>query len=222
MAHCTLYTSRSRPLCQQVRLVLLATGQSCELRVIDPTRPPEALLEVVARPRLPLLMTAAGEIEMGAEAVVHWALAKTPDSSLWPDNNLCRQAISRLTQAFNGPFATALRGYHIQLAGKGRGIDHRGSLEVFLAQLEGRLAAGGYLVGDNETLADLALLPWVAALARLDTTWFGVASYPQLWVWLTRYRDDVRVRRAFAAPPLWCDGSDPAWLKIARDERAAS
>jgi glutathione S-transferase len=151
-------------------------------------------------------------------AIAQWACAHRPQLDLWPDIRVRQQSIENLVRIIDGPFAAALDGYRRASGARQNLVEGRDAqgwrfeAEIFLAQLEARLARMGYLVGDRETLADIAVLPFIQQFADLDRTWFDISPYRQLRAWLLRYRDNANWQQATRPVARWQVGAQPIYL----------
>jgi glutathione S-transferase len=208
MAIPILYSQPDSPHALRARLALLHVGLRCELREVDPAAPPLPL------PALPLLQLPSGRLLTHSIDILRWAAEWRPELGLWPESRVRRQAIDNLIQAVDGPFAEALDNYRQATS---RGLvrtprELRGDGEVFLAQLEARIARTGFLVGGSETLADLAVLPFVHHFAEVDRAWFDGSPYLALRSWLARHCQQPWWPQALARHPFWHPGADPVHL----------
>jgi glutathione S-transferase len=196
----------------RARLALLSARIHCELRNVDPTHYPTAV------DRVPLLQLPNGKLIDDSFAIMHWANARRAEQALWPAIRVRQQSIENLVRIIDGPFAEALQHYAAaQASGDPHVIRLRGDAEMVLAQLEARLARSGHLVGDQETLADLAVLPFVHLFAEIDRTWFDISPYRQLRVWLQQYHDNPAWQQTLRRAGLWRADSQPVYLQVAVD-----
>lgn len=207
MATPVLYSHAGCPHSLRARLAMLYAGLSCELREVDPDALPVAL------PALPLLQLPSGKLLDRSIDILRWVAGRRPELDLWPASRVRQQSIDNLILAADGPFADALRNYREAARSLVRTPrDFRTEAEIFLAQLEARIARTGYLVGGSETLADIAVLPFVHQFAEVDRGWFDGSPYLALRGWLNRYRDNPLWQQALAHVPLWQPGSEPVYL----------
>ncbi len=209
MAIPVLYSCAPEPHSLRARLALLCAGLRSELREVDPEHPPLAL------PALPLLQLPSGKLLHHSAAILRWAMERRPELGLWPESRVRQQSIDNLILANDGPFVQALSNYREAsrlLVRSPR--DFRTEAEIFLAQLEARLARTGHLVGDSESLADIAVLPFIHDFAEVDRDWFDSSPYLALRGWLNRYRHNPLWQQALQPAPLWQPGSEPCYLDI--------
>lgn len=207
MAIPVLYSCAPEPHSLRARLALLCAGLRSELREIDPDSPPVPL------PAVPLLQLPSGKLLDNSAAILRWAMERRPELGLWPDSRVRQQSIDNLILANDGPFAQALSNYREAARLLVRSPrDFRTEAEIFLAQLEARLARTGHLVGDSESLADIAILPFIHDFAEIDRDWFDSSPYLALRGWLNRYRNNPLWQQALQHVPRWYPGAEPRYL----------
>ena len=214
-----LYSSNSDPHSLRARLALLSSGLHCELREVDAAALPPAV------DKLPLLQLPNGKLIDDSFAIAQWACARRPQLNWWPSSRVRQQSIENLVRIIDGPFAAALGGYARAASStplsKGRDAQAwRFEAEIFLAQLEARLARRPYLVGDQETLADIAVLPFIYQFAEVDRTWFDVSPYRQLRLWLARYRERDQWQQALHPVSRWRADAQPVYLSAVGGRRS--
>lgn len=215
-AVCVLYSSSSDPHSMRARFALMLAGIHCELREVDPANLPTAVT------RIPLLQLPSGKLIDNSFAIAQWASARRPQLGLWPAVRVRQQSIENLVNIIDGPFASACILYAQAAAlGQPNTAKLRSDAEIFLAQMEARLARKPFLVGDEETLADIAVLPFIYSFAEVDRTWFDVSPYRQLRAWLGSYRDNREWQLTLRRSTRWRPESLPVFLD-ASSSRAAS
>lgn len=212
MTAAVLYSTTSCPHSARARLALLYARVRCELRDIDAPGAGSAV---------PSLQLPDGTRLDASLDIMRWAAARRPELQLWPDIPVRQQSIENLVRIIDGPFAEACELYRRSPQATGR-RDYRAEAEIFIAQLEARLARMAYLVGDRETLADLAILPFIHQFAEADRTWFDISPYRRLRAWLLGYRDNPFWQQALCAAPAWREGAEPVYLELPRDRRASA
>jgi glutathione S-transferase len=204
-----LYSNTSCPHSLRARLALLYARIHCELRDVALDDLPADVNAV------PLLQLPGGKLLDDSLSIMRWACARHPELGLWPDIRVRQQAIENLVRIIDGPFAEACGHYQTaQRVVRPGSRDFRAEAEIFLAQLEARLARMEYLVGDSETLADLAALPFVHQFAEVDRTWFDISPYRCLRSWLAGYRDNPAWQQALLPAPRWRPGAEPTYLGV--------
>jgi glutathione S-transferase len=81
--------------------------------------------------------------------------------------------------------------------------DCRQACEVYIQDLEQRLNSHEYLIDEKESMADIALLPFIRQFARVERQWYLQSPYPQLKRWLNQYLQSVMFTKVMAKYPLW-------------------
>lgn len=201
-----LYSSSHCAHSLRARLALLYARLRCEIREIDPLNPLPSVDE------LPLLQL-PGRLLANSRDIAHWAIGRRPELGLWPDNRVRQQSIDNLIDTIDNPFASASYYYQHAVSYPSRSREHyRTEAEIFLAQLEARIARMGFLVGAEETLADIAILPFVYLFADVDRTWFDGSPYLALRTWLDRYAHNPLWQQCLEPVPLWHPGDEPFYL----------
>lgn len=73
----------------------------------------------------------------------------------------------------------------------------------FVEKLETRLRDKTYLFGENRTLADIAIFPFVRQFRIADKAWFDAAKIPNVQTWLTGLAEAKLFRSVMNKYPLW-------------------
>jgi glutathione S-transferase len=214
-AVCVLYSSFTDPHSMRARFALLMARIHCELREVDAVALPTAVAS------LPLLQLPSGKLIDDSFAIAQWASARRPQLELWPNVRVRQQSIENLVRIIDGPFIDACKLYASAVAAKHpNAMNRRSDAEIFLAQLEARLARKPFLVGDEETLADVAVLPFIHFFAEIDRTWFDISPYRQLRAWLASYRDNPDWQQTLHCGSRWRPDALPVFLEANSTRRA--
>ena len=86
-------------------------------------------------------------------------------------------------------------------------IDYRDKAEKFLEQLEKLLTENRFLLGENISLADVSIFPFIRQFAGVDPTWFGNSKYERLAFWLHSFIKSDLFLTSMAKYPIWEAGS---------------
>ena len=164
---------------------------------------PDAFLATSPKGTVPVLDTGDGMIDESLD-VMRWALAQS-DPQNWlkmPD-----AGFELITKA-DGPFKAALDRYkyHVRhMDGTREAAQAEGA--TFLWTLDAMLEGQDWLYG-TQSLADMAILPFVRQFANTDPAWFDAQDWQNLRRWL----DTFTASDAFAAVmhkyPPWQAGED--------------
>ncbi len=87
-------------------------------------------------------------------------------------------------------------------------LEYRQQGEVFLQALEHLLARNRYLLGDNISVADIGIMPFVRQFAHVNREVFYRLPYPNLQQWLGRWLEHPAFLRIMIKYPPWQEGDD--------------
>jgi glutathione S-transferase len=82
-------------------------------------------------------------------------------------------------------------------------IECRQACEVFIQELENRLMQSAFLMSEQESLADIALVPFIRQFAKVERQWYLQAPYPRVRQWLNRYLQSTMFTNVMAKHDLW-------------------
>jgi len=168
----------------RARLGLSYANITCELREVSLKDKPQAMITLSPKATVPILQLADGRVIDESYDIITWAIGQN-DPDGW------RAFLSQSAALINtndGPFKLALDKYKYA----SRFTEHppqtyRAEGEIFLKELEKILQEQPFLLGQKQTIADIALLPFIRQFAHVDRLWFFAAPYPHVQNWLTRY-----------------------------------
>ncbi|TWX65098.1 glutathione S-transferase [Colwellia sp. C1TZA3] len=81
----------------------------------------------------------------------------------------------------------------------------RAACEYYIQLLESRLSQHDYLFSRRESLADIALLPFIRQFARIERQWYLQSPYPKLKNWLNRYLQSPMFTKVMVKHRLWLE-----------------
>ncbi len=181
-----LYSFRRCPYAMRARMALAYSGISVELREVVLRDMPATLLHCSPKGTVPVLVLESGHVIEESLDIMNWALAiRDPDHWLPVDAAAQCADIRGLVDSNDRSFKPQLDRYKYAVRYPEQpAAAYRSAGERFLQQLERRLAATAWLCGDQLTLADVAIFPFVRQFAFVDRPWFDAAPYPHLQAWL--------------------------------------
>lgn len=206
-----LYSFRRCPYAMRARLAIAKAGVQTRLREVVLRDKPAHMLEISPKGTVPVLMLADSTVIDESLDVMLWALRQhDPDGWLSPAEGT-QDDMMALIARNDGDFKHHLDRF--KYATRYDDVDpleHRTGAEVFLQELEERLAEGGWLFGNRASLADYAVLPFVRQFSGVDRAWFDCAPYPALRRWLTSFTEGDFFRSVMKKYPQWHAGDDEA------------
>jgi len=204
----TLYSFRRCPYAIRARMALLSSGLTFELREVLLRDKPASMLEYSPKGTVPILVLPGDQVIDESLDVMTWALGQSDPEGWLTATRACEQEVTQLIDWNDGEFKSHLDRY--KYSARYEGVDareHRDQAEQFLAELEGRLRTQKYLVGDQVSIADIALFPFIRQLANTDRDWFDKLAYSALQQWLRLFLDSNRFAQSMHKLPPWrpCD-----------------
>jgi glutathione S-transferase len=148
--------------------------------------------------------------------IMLWALNRSdPDNLLHRAHSSIEQGNSTLAEIlalitdFDVEFKVRLEAYKCAKRYHENNLsDCREACEQYIQMLENRLTQHDYLFSSRESLADIALLPFIRQFARIERQWYLQSPYPNLQKWLNRYLQSPMFTRVMAKHPLWLDSGE--------------
>ncbi|GGP60546.1 glutathione S-transferase [Shewanella saliphila] len=208
-----LYSLRNCPYAMRARLAIYASGQQVHIRDLVLSNKPAELLTVSPKATVPVLVIKANAASSHDHvideslAIMQWAFSQTD-----PNDYLHSQSASVLPQmlAIITQFDTEFKGLLEQYRCAKRYHEpsltqHRQACEQYLGDLERRLTQHHYLMSNNPSLVDLALMPFIRQFARVERQWYLQAPYPKLRQWLNHYLQSKMFTKVMAQYPLWLE-----------------
>jgi len=200
-----LYSFRRCPYAMRARLAIVQADISVELRELALTSKPQQLLAISPKATVPVLQLPNGAVIEESLEIMQWALKQhDPENWLavadedwrliaWNDTEfkyyLDRYKYADRYPEFPAPY-------------------YRQQGEIFLNGLENRLAYRNYLCGNNFSIADAAIFPFVRQFASVDGAWFAACNYAALKLWLDKLLVSELFNAIMMKYPVWEAGSE--------------
>ncbi len=229
MALPILYSLRNCPYAMRARIAIFKSHQAVALRDLVLTNKPAAMLLASPKGTVPILVlneinlsaddkSAGGQANVIDESldVMLWALNESDPHDLLhrrknadeEPNNVLAEMLALITD-FDVEFKVRLETYKCAKRYHETTIDEcREACEHYIQILESRLIQHDYLFSARESLADIALLPFIRQFARIERQWYLQAPYPQLQKWLNRYLQSPMFTKVMAKHPLWLESGE--------------
>ncbi|WP_275297948.1 glutathione S-transferase [Marinobacter sediminum] len=206
-----LYSFRRCPYAMRARLGILFAELNVELREIVLKHKPAQMLAISPKGTVPVLELAERDssgslvIEESRE-ILEWALQQSDphgllsvdlaraDALIERNDNEFKHWLDRYKYADRHPELTQL--------------EYRQNGEVFLQELESLLAKNRYLLGENISIADIGIMPFVRQFAHVDREVFYSLPYPKLQQWLRDWLEHPIFQKVMVKYQPWQEGDD--------------
>jgi len=203
-----LYSFRRCPYAIRARLAIAycLSKHAFELREVVLKDKPASLIKISPKATVPVLLLEDGQVLEESLDIMLYALSTNPDleKALLPES--LKTDIFSLITMNDGDFKWALDRYKYADRYEHSQAYYREKGEVFLDKLNDRLRNYPYLMGENMTLADLAIFPFVRQFAHVDKNWFEASRYTQLIQWLNDWLVSDLFVSVMIKYPQWKEG----------------
>ena len=171
----------------RARMALSYADIAVEIREIELKNKPAHMLKVSPKATVPVLVlrdekVSDGKVIEQSLDIMLWAL-KQQDKDGWlnADNMLTQKLIAENDSSFKQSLDKYK--YAIRFPEQSAEV-YRVQGEVFLQKLETLLTQSRFLLGNQISLADIAIFPFIRQFSGVDAVWFKNAPYPKLKAWL--------------------------------------
>jgi glutathione S-transferase len=221
----------------RARLAIIKSKEAVELRDVKLTNKPLAMLNASPKGTVPILVVAPSHIIDESLDVMLWSLGKNdpdnlllghckPHCSVKQSGNViqskskskstidtkqtynCADLIAFI-DVYDRQFKPCLERYKAAKRYHETNINEfREACEKFIEDLDKRLSEHDYIFGECESLADIAILPFIRQFAKVERQWYVQSSYSSLKIWLDRYLQSAMFNKIMAQHPIWEEGSE--------------
>lgn len=87
-------------------------------------------------------------------------------------------------------------------------IDYRITCQHYIELLESRLSSHAFLISNKESLADIALLPFIRQFARVERQWYLQSPYPNVRKWLNNYLQSSMFTQVMVKNVTWIENDE--------------
>ncbi len=191
----------------RARLGLLFAELPVELREITLKNKPAQMLAISPKGTVPVLQMCDGTVIEESREIMVWALEQQDPQGLL-DAKVRTQANALIEQNDN-EFKHWLDRYkyadrYLEMTQ----AEYRQQGEAFLQVLEEKLTQKPYLLGDNATIADIGIMPFIRQFAHVDRDVFYSLPYPHLQRWLQHWLEHAFFLQAMTKFHPWQEGDD--------------
>jgi len=202
-----LYSYRRCPYAMRARMALAYAQIPVEIREISLREKPASMLAISPKGTVPVLQCGELVIEQSLEIMI-WALQKS-DPDQWLKSSFLDEAW-QLIELNDGSFKALLDQYkypeRIKLSPSlTREAILEKAIQTFIAPLEERLGSQPFLFGEQISIADIAIFPFIRQFAMVDKEWFDLAPFFNLKKWLDFHLGSPLFLGVMQKYPTWQD-----------------
>lgn len=186
-------------------MALKYCGVELEHREILLKNKPESMLQFSPKGTVPVLVIGDRVVDESLE-VMHWALTQNDaDDWLLSDQVEQRKTMFNLIQKCDVQFKPQLDNYKYSDRFELSEQQYRDQAVWFLSELNDRLESSQYLMGDDISMADVAIFPFIRQFAFVNKQWFDHNEYSLLQKWLETLLMWPLFLSIMEKVPLWSD-----------------
>ena len=176
-----LYSFRRCPYAIRARMAIFYAGIEVEIREVDLKAKPAHLLAISPKGTVPVLELANGDVLEESLVIMHWALAQA-DPEHWL---IASDEVDDLIKWNDGEFKYYLDRYKYADRYPEFSQDYyRQQASRFLIEINERLKRNRYLCGQQTTIADVAIFPFIRQFASVDREWWQDSPFQAVNSWL--------------------------------------
>ena len=205
-----LYSFRRCPYAMRARMAIRYAGLSTELREVVLSDKPASMLLYSPKGTVPVLVLPDGKVIDESIDIIHWALSvNDPDQWLTGCSEAQLLWLNQLVEENDYSFKLSLDKYkYAERFPEQSATVYRAEGDKFLIRLEEMLQANTFLAGDNMTVADVAVFPFVRQFAHVDKDWFYQTKYLKLQQWLDLILDMALFKEVMKKYKPWKEGAE--------------
>ena len=193
------------------RMGLKASGLDYEHREIILRDKPQEMLDASPKGTVPVFVKKDGAVIEESLDLLNWALSQN-DPLGWLNCDL--EDAHALIKANDTDFKHHLDRYkyasrYSDDAKRGDiDLSHRLKTEKHIQNIENRLQNSPYLLGGKQSIADIAIFPFMRQFSNVEPDWWVEAPYPETRDWLTRHIESELFKSIMTKYPLWKEQRD--------------
>lgn len=193
----------------RARLGLLYANVSCELREVVLREKPTEMLALSEKATVPVLHLPNGQVIDESYDIIKWAIRQN-DPDHWQE---FIPKTDYLVSENDGSFKMALDRYkYASRFPEQPPHIYREQGEVFLHKLDQILQNSPFLLSEKQTIADIALFPFIRQFAHVDKEWFFNAPYLHLRRWLQHHINSASFKKVMKKYPKWHIGDNTVYF----------
>ena len=165
----------------RARYAIHLAERDVELREVVLKHKPQSLIDVSAKATVPVLLLPSGRVVDESLDIMIWALSTTQ----YIENAVAFDEQLALIKQNDADFKYWLDRYkYFDRFPDSPQQHYKQQAEKYFAVLEKKLLENTFLFGENISLADIAIMPFIRQFSLVDTDDFNQMPYPNIKAWL--------------------------------------
>jgi len=226
--HPILYSYRRCPYAMRARMAIYLSQIQVEQREIVFWDKPQSMLQASPKGTVPVLVLPDSTVIDESRDIMLWAFKNSTDKSiyqawLFTENSAERLKLNDWIDRCDTDFKTHLDHYKYadrfpeftQIYYREQGCQFLNEIELTLAQKHQNTNQNiepVSLIGEQWSVADIAIFPFIRQFVNVDKDWFEQADYPCLKAWLSGLLSADFFKAIMKNRPVWQESHCALWV----------
>lgn len=200
-----LFSFRRCPYAMRARIAIKLCSLECEIREINLKLKNKEFLELSPKGTVPVLVLPDNKIIEESMDIIHWAISNNDPYNLKLKNLEIYNKDMDLISIFDNEFKYHLDRYKYNSRYKGiNKEEHKYKARDLLVNLNNSLKEKQWLNGENISISDISILPFVRQYRIADIKWFDEKlELPNINRWLDKFLNSKIFNNVMKKYKIW-------------------
>ena len=200
-----LFSFRRCPYAMRARIAIKLCSLECEIREINLKLKNKEFLELSPKGTVPVLVLPDDKIIEESMDIIHWAISNNDPYNLKLKNLEIYNKDMDLISIFDNEFKYHLDRYKYNSRFKGiNKEEHKYKARDLLVNLNNSLKEKQWLNGENISISDISILPFVRQYRIADIKWFDEKlELPNINRWLDKFLNSKIFNNVMKKYKIW-------------------
>lgn len=205
-----LFSFRRCPYAMRARIAIKLCSLECEIREINLKLKNKEFLELSPKGTVPVLVLPDNKIIEESMDIIHWAISNNDPYNLKLKNLEIYNKDMDLISIFDNEFKYHLDRYKYNSRYKGiNKEEHKYKARDLLVNLNNSLKEKQWLNGENISISDISILPFIRQYRIADIKWFDEKlELPNINRWLDKFLNSKIFNNVMKKYKIW-ETTDP-------------
>ena len=205
-----LFSFRRCPYAMRARIAIKLCNLECEIREINLKLKNKEFLELSPKGTVPVLVLPDNKIIEESMDIIHWAISNNDPYNLKLKNLEIYNKDMELISIFDNEFKYHLDRYKYNSRYKGiNKEEHKYKARDLLVNLNNSLKEKQWLNGENISISDISILPFIRQYRIADIKWFDEKlELPNINRWLDKFLNSKIFNNVMKKYKIW-ETTDP-------------
>ena len=200
-----LFSFRRCPYAMRARIAIKLCSLECEIREINLKLKNKEFLELSPKGTVPVLVLPDDKIIEESMDIIHWAISNNDPYNLKLKNLEIYNKDMELISIFDNEFKYHLDRYKYNSRYKGiNKEEHKYKARDLLVNLNNSLKEKQWLNGENISISDISILPFIRQYRIADIKWFDEKlELPNINRWLDKFLNSKIFNNVMKKYKIW-------------------